>query len=87
MSPSSNSEMDEAILSVTETSWRKVALVIAKAESILGDNLPQGEAGLNLVAERIEVLVQDGRLLAQGDTTKWRHSEVRKPDFAAANSN
>jgi hypothetical protein len=44
----------------------------------LGNNLPEGETGLDLIAKRIEVLVQDGRLLAQGDIKKWRHSEVRK---------
>ena len=75
-----NSEIDEAILSVTGTSWRKVARVIVMTDKILGDNLPEGEAGLDLVVDRIAALVQDGRLLAQGDIKKWRYSEVRKPD-------
>ena len=30
-------------------------------------------------AERIEALVREGRLIAQGDITKWRYSEVRLP--------
>ena len=46
---------------------------------ILDDNLPKGEAGPDLVADRIEALIHDGRLLAQGDIKKWRLSEVRKP--------
>jgi hypothetical protein len=75
----SNPHIDETVLSATETSWRKVALVIARAEKILGNNLPEGQPGLDLTANRIEVLVQDGRLLAQGDVKNWRHSEVRKP--------
>jgi ABC-type amino acid transport substrate-binding protein len=74
-----NSQIDEAILSVTPTSWRKVAFVIGMTVKYLGDNLPQGDTGLDLVADRIEALVHDGRLLAQGDLKKWRHSEVRKP--------
>ena len=74
-----NSQIDEAILSVTPTSWRKVALVIGITAKYLGDNLPKGDIGLDLVADRIEALVHDGRLLAQGDLKKWRHSEVRKP--------
>jgi len=74
-----NSQIDEAVLSATETSWRKVALVIAKAETILGNKLPEGDAGLDLIARRIEALVQDGRLLGQGDIKNWRYSEVRKP--------
>jgi hypothetical protein len=32
-----------------------------------------------LIARRIEALVRDGRLVAQGDITNWRHSEVRLP--------
>jgi Protein of unknown function len=74
-----NSQIDEAILSVAVTAWRKVARVIWGAHEILGSNLPEGDAGLDLIAERIEVLVQDGRLLAQGDIKNWRYSEVRKP--------
>ncbi|HYK49699.1 MAG TPA: DUF3658 domain-containing protein [Terriglobales bacterium] len=80
MNASTYSQIDEAILSVTVTSWRKVARVIAMTDQILGDNLPEGEAGLDLVAQRIEALIHDGRLLAQGDVKKWRYSEVRKPD-------
>jgi hypothetical protein len=54
-------------------------MVIAMTCQILGDNLPNDEAGLELVADRIEALIHDGRLLAQGDIKRWRHSEVRKP--------
>ena len=75
----SNPQIDEAILSASVASWRKVALVIAVAQETLGNNLPQGEIGLDLIAKRIEVLLQDGRLLTQGDIRKWRYSEVRKP--------
>jgi len=76
----SNSQIDEAILSVAVTSWRKVAFVIAAvAEQTVGNNLPAGDAGLDLIATRIEALVQDGRLLTQGDIKMWRYSEVRKP--------
>lgn len=79
MNALSNSQIDEAILSVTPTFWRKVARVIAMTQEMLGDSLPTGEPGVALVADRIEALIHDGRLLAQGDTKKWRHSEVRKP--------
>jgi hypothetical protein len=80
MNALSNSQIDDVILSVTVTSWRKVARVIAMTEEILGDKLPEGEVGLDLVADRVEALIHDGRLLAQGDIKKWRYSEVRKPD-------
>jgi hypothetical protein len=80
MSPLSDVQIDEAILSVTEASWRKVAFVIIKVADTMGSDLPGGDAGYNLVAKRIEFLVGGGRLLAQGDLKKWRHSEVRKPN-------
>jgi hypothetical protein len=80
MNALSNSQIDEAILSVTVTSWRKVARVIVMTDKILGDSLPEGEPGLDLVADRIASLIHDGRLMAQGDIKKWRYSEVRKPD-------
>jgi len=73
-------QIDEAILSVTEVSWRKVASVILKVAGRMGTGLPEGDAGYDLVAKRIEILVRGGRLLAQGDIKKWRHSEIRKPN-------
>jgi hypothetical protein len=76
----SDLQIDEAILSVAKTSWRKVAFVIFKVADTMGSHLPEGDAGYNLVAKRIETLVRGGRLLAQGDIKKWRRSEVRKPD-------
>jgi hypothetical protein len=76
----SDLQIDEAILSVTATSWKKVAFVIIKAAQTMGSDLPEDEAGYNLIAKRIEILVQGGRLLAQGDIKKWRLSEVRKPN-------
>ena len=80
MSPLSDPQIDEVILSVTKSSWRKVALVIIKVADTMGSDLPEGDAGYDLVARRIEFLVRGGRLLVQGDIKKWRHSEVRKPN-------
>jgi len=82
MNSLSISQIDDAILAAAVTSWRKVARVIAVVDGTFADDLPEREAVLDLVAERIEALDQDGRLLAQGDIKKWRHSEVRKPDHA-----
>jgi len=80
MSPLSQLQINEVILSVTEVSWRKVTFVIIKVADTMGNDLPEGDAGYSLVAERIESLVRGGRLLAQGDIKKWRHSEIRKPN-------
>ena len=74
-----NSEIDDTILAVAETSWRKVAMIVVKAADRLGSNMPEGEDGQHWIAGRIQALVHDGRLVAQGNIQKWRHSEVRRP--------
>jgi hypothetical protein len=71
------SELDQAILSVIGEHWMKIAMLIGKVVQRM--NLPQDDTAYNGVALRIETLVQNGSLLAQGNTQKWRHSEVRKP--------
>jgi hypothetical protein len=80
MSPLTDLQIDEAILSVTEASWAKVVFVITKVADTMGSDLPEGDAAYDLIAKRIEILVRRGRLLAQGDIKKWRHSEVREPN-------
>ena len=72
-------EIDDAVLAVADEHWHKVAMVIIRAAERLGSELPEGDAGYRLVAKRIAALVEDGRLVAQGDNCKWRHSEVRLP--------
>jgi hypothetical protein len=74
----SSSHIDEAVLSVTPQIGKKVALVISQVVKMLGNKLPEGEAGFDLVANRIEGLVQDGRLLSRGDVKSWHYSQVRK---------
>jgi uncharacterized protein DUF3658 len=75
--------IDQAIfstLSVAEGRWRKVAMVISRVAEQMRNDLPEGDDGYDLVAQRIEALVHDGRLVAQGDIKKWRFSEVRRPN-------
>jgi hypothetical protein len=74
-----STEIDNAILAVAQTSWRKVAMIIVKAAKSLGPDLPDGDVGDDMVAERIEALVGAGRLVSQGDISRWRQSEVRLP--------
>ena len=80
MNPPSDDQIDEFILSVTKASWRKVAFVITGVARAMVNELPEDDATYNLIADRIEVLVRNGRLLVQGDIKKWRHSEIRKPN-------
>jgi hypothetical protein len=74
----SDSRIDEAILSVAETRWKKVALIISRTSETSAGDLTEGDA--ERIAQRIEALVGKGRLLAQGNIKGWRFSELRLPD-------
>lgn len=54
-------------------------MIIVRSSESLGADLPEGDLGYEMIARRIEELVQAGRLMAQGDVTRWRESEVRLP--------
>lgn len=72
-------DIDDAILSYTTERWLKVAMIIVKTVDDKTVKFANEEDELVVVAEHIEHLVEDGKLLSQGDLKQWRHSEVRKP--------
>ena len=74
--------IDRAIFSVLSeiSGWRKVALVVAKVASALDVGSAQRDDRYETVARRIELLVTEGRLMAQGNIKDWRSSEVRLPN-------
>ena len=73
-------EIDNAILKVAQTSWRKVAMIIAKTAEELEIPITENcDESLNIIAQRIEFLIASGKLVAQGDIELWRYSEVRIP--------
>jgi hypothetical protein len=53
-------------------------MVIGRVADKLGPALQEGESEYNLIARRIEILVENGSIMAQGNIKKWRHSEIRK---------
>jgi hypothetical protein len=71
--------IDDAVLAVAQATWKKVAMIIVEAAGKLGNKFPGTDAGYELVANRIEALIHDGRLEARGNTKKWRSGEVRRP--------
>lgn len=78
----SDDQIDQAIFSVLSEipgHWRKVAFVVARVVSAMGDRSADGDEEYETVARRIELLVREGRLLAQGDVKNLRFSEVRLP--------
>jgi hypothetical protein len=74
------SQIDLVILSAVGGRWTKVATVIARVADAISQGLPPGDEGFELIFRRIDALVHDGRLVAQGDAKNWRFSEVRKPN-------
>jgi chorismate mutase len=71
--PALNS-IDATILLLAKDRWQKVAMIVAKAEQKLGE---MTKDKLDLVVSRVRALVEEGRLEAQGDLHRPRHSEVR----------
>ena len=74
----SDSQIDDAILAATDPLWTKVAMVIARTAKCFPTGLPEGDAGYQMIADRIGALVREGRLDAKGEITQWRRSEVRR---------
>jgi hypothetical protein len=73
-----NAQIQGAILSTVGARWTKVAMVIAKVARALGQDLPAGDEGYKAISREIEALVQERRLVAQGNIKNWRFSEVRR---------
>ena len=51
-------------------------MIVAKSEEVLGE---MDENRLSRVGARIAPLVEARKLEANGDVSRWRHSEVRLP--------
>jgi hypothetical protein len=74
-----NHEIDAAILSECKPRLQKFAMILAKTHNKLS-GLPEGNEGYRLIAKRVQRLVQDGQLIAEGDISRPRYSEVRLPN-------
>ena len=75
-------EIDQFILASIDYNWQKVAMIVARALTEPGLDFPNTENDAEFVARRIEVLISTGRLESKGNTTSWRHSEVRRSEHA-----
>ena len=90
--PDRNALIDEAIVSSVGIRWLKVARIITDAERALGRRTGVGtdpnvgkeaeDELLSAIAERLQILVSQGRLEGAGNLANWRHSEVRLPSDA-----
>src|SRR5260221_14545416 len=75
----SNSTIDDAILAVARPSWLKVARIVTDVTHGEGAGVPRNDVGFQAIPDRVEALVREKRLIAQGNLKKPRHSEVRLP--------
>ena len=69
--------IDNALLSNTGERWRKVAMVVGTTMM----ELPSRVEGIPDIyySKRVQKLVIDGLLESQGDLSRMRYSEVRRP--------
>jgi hypothetical protein len=63
---------DAMILSAASERWQKVARIIA----VVSERAANGKH-FDAIATRIRALVDEGKLEAKGDLSRWRFSEVR----------
>jgi hypothetical protein len=76
------SDLDAIILAVLKYHWLKTARIISDAAARFQDRFESVD--LEIIGARIQVLADEGRIEAQGDVSKWRHSEVRLRQGASA---
>ena len=70
-------ELDATILSHARENWPKVAMVVAR--TMQDRDLGLSDEPFDIVVARVRALVARGRLVAQGDLSRPRFSEVRLP--------
>jgi Protein of unknown function len=74
-----DSARDDLIFSETRERWLKVARIIGR----VSDRVPNGPH-FEEIAARIQTLVNEGKLEAKGDLSRWLYSEVRLAQSSAA---
>lgn len=74
-----DSEIDGAVMASVGPRWDKVAMVVILAAEKLYGKSAAGDDEHKIIGARIEILVENGRLEAQGDIARWRFSEIRLP--------
>jgi uncharacterized protein DUF3658 len=81
MSSISDQDIDSLILSTVGVQWRKVAFIVGRVLKICEKRAPETNRDdiVETIADRVRALVDDGKLDAQGNVSRIRHSEVRLP--------
>jgi mRNA interferase MazF len=74
-----DSQIDETIMATLDDRFHKVAMIISKVADKLRTQLPLGEEGYHMIAERIQSLAAEGKVASQGNLARWRYSEIKLP--------
>ena len=74
--------IDQAILSVADLRWRKVASIVVRAGNTQGIRLTDDH--VNLYVRRVIRLIEAGQLESVGNVRRPRWSEVRLPQSGIA---
>jgi hypothetical protein len=69
-------DLDALIFSVLNQNWRKTARIVGSTLELCEARLI--EVSAEVIAARIQDLVETGKIEGVGDLSKWRHSEVRR---------
>jgi hypothetical protein len=73
--PSVAASVDDEIMRAASKNWRKVAMIVG----IVIQANPHRGLQDTAIAERVKLLVAEGRLEAQGNLDRMTYSEVRLP--------
>jgi hypothetical protein len=79
-----DSDLDAALFASIGQTWVKVAKVLGLATQAPYLAFHDDEDEHAALAVRLEKLVANGAILARGDLTQWRFSEVRRPGIDLA---
>ncbi len=67
--------LDSAILSAANSEWQKTAVIISKVFD--APSVKDTKPNAQIIAERIVILVDNGKLSAKGNIRRWRDSSVK----------
>ena len=70
-------KIDLALLNHATNNWRKVAMIVGLTMTDLSDGFP--DVSDLFYGGRVSLLVEQGKLISQGDLSQMRYSEVRLP--------
>ncbi len=75
-----DTQIDALIIEAASTHWTKVAVIISKVyDSFAAQGQDVSKDLAQIIAERLYILVDNGKLAAQGNMRRWRDGDVKLP--------